>query len=142
MQMPLILMFMEIMHNQPDNIGKLVAFADDFPVAGILTDLKFLQNIFCILGPKLGCYLQTSKSWLVVTKGHMGYEIWSVKSKDEYINYEKGNVIAEIRPLSHIAITQPPAAYNGFDRYKHKLTYYSKIIPEISHYFEDQLTLY
>ena len=30
------------MHNQPDNIGKLVAFADDFTVAGILTDLKFL----------------------------------------------------------------------------------------------------
>ena len=42
MQMPLILMFMEIMYNQPDNIGKLVTFADDFPVAGILTDLKFL----------------------------------------------------------------------------------------------------
>ena len=44
------------MHDQPGNISKSEAYANDFTTPGILTDLKVLWNISCDLGPKFGHY--------------------------------------------------------------------------------------
>ena len=65
---PLILMIIEKIHGQPDNNAKLEACADDFIVAGTLTELKPLWNILCELGPKFGYHLQASKSWVIVLR--------------------------------------------------------------------------
>ena len=61
-------MIIEILHDQPDKTGKLEAHADDFTAVGTLTDLTVLWKKFCNLGSRFGCYLQTSRSWLIVTK--------------------------------------------------------------------------
>ena len=55
-------MIIEIMHDQQGNTSKLVDCADDFTVAGTLTELKVLWNIFCHLVPKSGYYTRASKS--------------------------------------------------------------------------------
>ena len=62
------------MHDQPDNIGKLVAFADDFTVAGILTDLKSYRTYFAILGQSL------EATWKLLNLGLMSQKaIWAMK---------------------------------------------------------------
>ena len=59
---PVILMIIEIMHDQQANTSKLVDCADDFTVAGTLTELKVLWNVLCDLVPKSGYYTRASKS--------------------------------------------------------------------------------
>lgn len=60
---PLILMTIEIMRDQPGNTSKLIiTFANDFTTAGTLTELKVLWNILCDLVPKSGYYTRASKS--------------------------------------------------------------------------------
>ena len=53
----LILMIIEIMHNQSGNTSKLPACADDFTATETLAKSKVLWNILCDLGPKFGYYL-------------------------------------------------------------------------------------
>ena len=59
---PVILMIIEIMHDQQANTSKLVDCTDDFTVAGTLTELKVLWNILRDLVPKSGYYTRASKS--------------------------------------------------------------------------------
>ena len=66
---PLILMTIEIMRDQPGNTSKLIiTFANDFTTAGTLTELKVLWNILCDLGTKFGCYPCSFKSLLIVKR--------------------------------------------------------------------------
>ena len=51
------------MQLQPGNTSKLVAYADDFIVAGNLEEVKVLWQILGDLGPKFRYYPRASKSW-------------------------------------------------------------------------------
>lgn len=51
------------MYGQSGNTSKLVAYADDFIVAGNLEEVKVLWQILGDLGPKFRYYPRASKSW-------------------------------------------------------------------------------
>lgn len=152
---PLILMIIEIMHDQSGNTSKLAAYPNSVTATGTLTGLKILWNILSDLGPKYGCYPWASKSWLIIkqwnylkqinitpsVKKHLRAAISSIKHKDEYINDKIENWIAEIKHLNQIAKSESQASYSCFisawrfsmiSVNKHKLTFYMKTTPEIS----------
>lgn len=49
---PLVLVNIELIHDQPGITSISVAYADDFTVAGTLTKLKVLWRTLCDLRPK------------------------------------------------------------------------------------------
>ena len=63
---PLVLRIMEIMSTSPDNTSKMVAYADNFAAGGTVKDLKYWWETLCELGLRFGCYLEASKTWLIV----------------------------------------------------------------------------
>ena len=44
----------------------MVAYADDFSVAGSILSLKYWWDTFCELGPKFGYFPEPKKSWLII----------------------------------------------------------------------------
>ena len=64
----LILMMIEAVSSAPYNISKMVAYADDFTTGGKIKDLNHWWETLCQLEPRFGCYLESSKSWLIVKK--------------------------------------------------------------------------
>ena len=108
-----------------------------------------------MLGPKFGYYPESSKSWLVVkekatqraftvfqdtaikitTEGqrHLGAVTGSSKYKREYVQNKTNELINEIKVLSMITKTKPPAAYScSITAFKHKPSYIMRTIPDIS----------
>ena len=153
---PLMLMVLEITSNSSDDVAKMVAYADDFTAGGTIESLKYWWDTLCKLGPKFGYYPQASKTWLIVKDAyvkksneifknssiqitstgqrHLGAVIGTTEYKQEYMNEKITTWTEEIRMLSEIAKTEPQSAYICFTSgFKHKITYYMRTIPNISH---------
>ena len=152
---PLLLMIMEAVSNNPTEDSKAVAYADDFTAAGSVRSLRSWWSTLCELGPKFGYYPEPSKSWLIVKpsflsktsifadteikvttegKRHLGAVVGNTKFKEEYINEKIKVWIQEIRMLSEIAKTEPQASYSCFvSGYRHKMTYCMRTVPGIEH---------
>ena len=149
---PLMLMVLEITSNS----SEMLAYADDFTAGGTIESLKYWWDTLCKLGPKFGYYPQASKTWLIVKDAyvkksneifknssiqttstgqrHLGAVIGTTEYKQEYMNEKITTWIEEIRMLSEIAKTEPQSAYICFTSgFKHKITYYMRTIPNISH---------
>ena len=60
----LILMMIESVSLAP----YMVAYPDDFTTGGKIKDLNHWWEALCQLEPRFGCYLESSKSWLIVKK--------------------------------------------------------------------------
>ena len=126
---PLVLMIMEIMSTSPDNISKMVAYADDNTAGGTAKDLKYWWETLCELGPKFGYYSEVCKAWLIVKndfykianttfkstkvnvisneKIHLGAVIGSASYKEDYMNEKIDQWKKEIKLLSEIAKIEP-----------------------------------
>ena len=151
-----MLMVLEITSNSSDDVAKMVAYADDFTAGGTIESLKYWWDTLCKLGPKFGYYPQASKTWLIVKDAyvkksnkifknssiqitstgqrHLGAVIGTTEYKQEYMNEKITTWTEEIRMLSEIAKTEPQSAYICFTSgFKHKITYYMRTIPNISH---------
>ena len=133
----------------------MVGYADDFTAGGTVTSIKKCWNTQCKLGPKFGYHPKPSKTWLIVknefkekavkvfegtgikitTTGmrHLGPVIGSITYKEEYMN-EKINIwLQELQMLTNIAKSEPQAAFSCFIAgYKHKFTYFTRTVPNIS----------
>ena len=66
---PLILMVLEITNTKTNSDAKIVAYADDFSVAGSISSLKYCWDTLCKLGPKFCYFPQPTKSRLTVKSG-------------------------------------------------------------------------
>ena len=151
---PLVLMIMEIMSTSPDNISKMVAYADDFTAGGTVKDLKYWWETLCEVGLKFGYYPEVSKTWLIVKndfydianttfsstkvnvtsngKRHLGAVMGSRSYKD-YMNEKINHWMKEVKLLSEVAKIESQCALSCFiSGYKHKWNYYMRTIPNIS----------
>ena len=62
----LILMVLEITNTNTNSDAIMVAYADDFSVAGSILSLKDWWDTLCELGLKFGYFPDPKKSWLIV----------------------------------------------------------------------------
>ena len=134
---------------------KQVGFADDLSGAGSLLDLKAWWKKIALLGPKIGYYTKTSKSWLIVkpefeaeareifadsglnitTEGrrHLGAVLGSEGFRESYVNKCVHEWVDELNILSDIAKTEPHSAYSAYTiSFKSKYNYVMRTIPNIS----------
>ena len=129
---PLVLMIMEIMSTSPNNISKMVAYADDFTAGGTVKDLKYWWERLCELGPKFGYYPEADKTRRIVKndfydianttfkstkinvtsngKRHLGTVIGSKSYKEDYMNEKIDQWIKEVKLLSERAKIEPQCA--------------------------------
>ena len=147
---------MEIMSTSPDNTSKMVAYADNFAAGGTVKDLKYWWETLCELGLRFGCYPEASKTWLIVKnffydianttfkstktnvtsngKRHLRAVVSSRSYKEDYMNKKIDQLIKEVKLLSKIAKIEPQCALSCFiSGCKHKLNYYMRTVPNISH---------
>ena len=146
-------MIVDITH-QDDSSTKTAAYADDFTTSGKITQLKKWWDTLCHLGPKFGYYPGGGKPWLIIKRNqqyaadifrgtnikittdsqrHLGAVIRSTEYKRIYIQEKISQWIKELQMLCKIAWFEPQAAYSCFvTRFKHKPTFFMKIIPNIS----------
>ena len=129
---------------------------DDFSAGGSIINLKHWWDTLCKLGPKFGYFPEASKCWLIIKpeaaekahtifkdteiqitkrgKRHLGAIIGTDGYRDEYVLDKINQWSSELQLLCEIAKIEPQAAYSCFvSGYKHKLTYYMRTIPGISH---------
>ena len=81
---PLVLMIMEIMSTSPDNVSKMIAYADDFTAGGTVWNLRYWWETVCELGTTFGYCPEASKTWLTVKKDF--YDIANTTFKSTKIN--------------------------------------------------------
>ena len=135
--------------------AKEVAFADDFAVAGKLSNIKNYWSQLKSIGPKYGYFLKASKSYLIVKEDqspnaatllgnsninitvegnrHLGAIVGSESYKREYVDYLVKDWNSQLCMLSTVAESQPQAAYSAFvSGFKNKLSYFMRTIPDIS----------
>ena len=60
-------MLIDILSNEYSANVNVMAYADDFSVAGNLQDLRRWWSVLTEIGPKFGCYPEPTKTLLVVT---------------------------------------------------------------------------
>ena len=153
---PLMLMVLDVSDKLPDKRTKMTAYADDFSAGGSIINLKHWWDTLCKLGPKFGYFPEASKCWLIIKpeaaekahtifkdteiqitkrgKRHLGAIIGTDGYRDEYVLDKINRWSSELQLLCEIAKIEPQAAYSCFvSGYKHKLTYYMRTIPGISH---------
>ena len=153
---PLMLMVLEETKQLQNKQTKMAAYADDLSAGGNISNLKFWWDSLNMIGPKFGYFPEASKCWLITKskykddaeqiftgsnipittegKRHLGAVIGNKKHKEEYVYEKVTSWYNELILLSEIAKIEPHAAYCCFvNGYKHKLTYYMRTIPEISH---------
>ena len=138
---------------------KSVAYADDYIGAGTIQNLHEWWYKLENMGKKFGYITNAEKSWLIVKPAkeeaarelfknssiqitsegheHLGAVIGSEQFKNEYVKMKVEEWKTEVLKLSEIAKTEPHAAYTAFTHgLKHKWTYVSRTIPEISELME------
>ena len=133
---------------------KEVAFADDFTVAGKISEIKGFWNAIMSSGPKYGYFPKAEKSYLIVKdthlasaneqfsnteirvtstgQRHLGAVIGSQTFKEDYVNRKIDDLVNQLKLLSKIAEIEPQAAYCAFvTGFKSKLTFLLRTIPNI-----------
>ena len=148
-------MVLEITNTKTNSDAKMVAFADDFSAAGLISSLKYWWDTQCELGPKFGYFPEPTKSWLIVKsncsdkaihivkdtniqittqgKRHLDAALGTSQFRDEYIMEKINKWVEDLYVLSEIAKIEPQAAYTCFlSGYKRKLSYYMRTIPGTS----------
>ena len=125
---------------------KQVAYADELAAGGKLENIKIWWDLLTNLGPKIGYFPNSSKSWLNVKenmmenakqllknsgikitssgKRHLSAVIGSTDFRRTYVSNIVENWTKEIELLSDIAKSEPHSAYSAFVQgMKHKLIY-------------------
>ena len=133
----------------------MVNYADNFTTGSIVRGLKYWWESLCELGPKFGYYPEASRTWLIVNndfcdmanttfksikinmtsngKKYLGAVIGSRSYKEDFINEKIDQRIKEVKLLSKIAKIESQCELCCFiSRYKHKLNYYTRTVPNIS----------
>ena len=136
---------------------KQVWLADDATSARKIKDLKEWWDIIRKEGEKIGYYVNTSKSWIIIKdvtkledakeqfgnsikfttdgKRHLGAIIGSQSFKNEYVNEKVEKWCQELERLIKIAETQPHTAYAAYIHgLQHKYTYFKRTIPNLEDY--------
>ena len=135
-----------------------VWYADD-AVATAVLDLKEWWDNINNFGPSYGYYANAKKSWLVVKeahyttalsafhgtnlnitttgKPHLGAPLGTQSFVTQYVKDKVDNWVNNVIALSHIATTQPHAAYSAFTHaLVHKWTYLARTVPDITRLFQ------
>ena len=135
-------------------ISKEVAFADDFTVAGKISEIRKFWDMVIISGPKYGYFPKAEKYFLIVKENyidvandqfvdtnvkitttgqrHLGAVIGSPNFKTEYVNHKILDLVKQLKILSKIAEIEPQSAYCAFvTGFKSKLTFLLRTIPDI-----------
>ena len=63
---PIMLIVLQITNTKTNFDAKMVAYADDFSAAGLISSLKYWWHTLRKLGPKYGYFPEPTKSWLIV----------------------------------------------------------------------------
>ena len=137
-----------------DHHSKEVAFADDFTVAGKVTEIRSYWDALLQIGPLFGYFPKPSKSYLIVKqqhhnialetfndsevkittegKRHLGAVIGSTSFKNYYSKSLVDEWIMQFKLLSKIAESEPQSAYAAFiGGFRGKLTYFMRTIPSL-----------
>ena len=137
--------------------AKEVAFADDFTVAGKLSNVKDYWSQLTSIGPKYGYFPKASKSYLIIKEDQLpnatalfdnsdvniavciflslslGAIVASGSYNREYVHELVKDWNSQLRMLSNMVEIQPQAAYSAFaSRFKNKLCYFMTAIPYMS----------
>ncbi|XP_066925323.1 uncharacterized protein [Clytia hemisphaerica] len=153
--MPLYaLALVPLLENIDSNNINQVAYADDLSAAG---QLKFLLRWWVKLqnvGPHLGYFPKSSKSWLVVKpdkyelakvifegtginitkegKRHLGAAVGTNEFKIEYVTDFVNDWVSQLKLLSEIAKAYPQSAYCAFTAgFVHKFNYLIRTVPDV-----------
>ena len=152
--LPIIKFLLEFMNLNEMN-AKEVVCAADFSVAGSLNYIKDHWDKLTAIGPEYGYFPKPTKFYMIVKeknwlkrktysliqewiselkKRHLSAVIGSTEYPDEYVKDLVKDWDSQLTILSTIAETQPQAAYLAFaSRFKSKLNYFLRTIPNIRH---------
>lgn len=152
---PLLRILLDFMNTSGNNTAKHVAFADDFTVAGKLSEIKSYWEKLTSIGPKFGYFPKADKSYLIVKaryiesaneifkemhvkitssgQRHLGAVIGDINYKNQYVNSKIQDLMNQLQLLSQIAVMEPQSAFTAFNAgFKSKFTYLMRTIPNIS----------
>ena len=136
-----------------------VWYADDAAATGTVLNLKEWWDNINNFGPSYGYYANAKKTWLVVKeahytsalsafhgtnlnittigKPHLGAPLGTQSFVTQYVKAIIDNWVNNVIALSHIATTQPHAAYSAFTHgLVHKWSYLARTVPDITRLFQ------
>ena len=148
-----------LLNSLQNNVVISVAFADDLTGAGKLSELKQWWDETCKVGPTIGYYPKSSKSWLIVKdkfeakakeifsdsnvnitssgQRHLGAVIGDLEYKKKYCEDLVSGWVNELQLLSKIAEVEPHCAYTAFTSgFRNKFTYFLRTIPGIEMFLD------
>eukprot|EP00731_Ephydatia_muelleri_P024258 Em0016g529a len=136
-----------------------VWYADDAAATGTVLNLKEWWDNINNFGPSYGYYANAKKTWLVVKeahytsalsafhgtnlnitttgKPHLGAPLGTQSFVTPYVKAIIDNWVNNVIAISHIATTQPHAAYSAFTHgFVHKWSYLARTVPDITRLFQ------
>ena len=142
-----------------NGICKQIWYVDDSAACGSIDQLRIWWNQLSAEGPAFGYFVNASKTWLVTKDNHLenatnifagsgvnitsdgrpylGAAIGSEKFVEEYVKSKVESWMSNTTLLSEIAKSQPQAAFSALMHgLLSKWTYFSRVVPNISHLLE------
>ena len=142
-----------------NGICKQIWYVDDSAACGSIDQLRIWWNQLSAEGPAFGYFVNASKTWLVTKDNHLenatnifagsgvnitsdgrpylGAAIGFEKFVEEYVKSKVESWMSNTTLLSEIAKSQPQAAFSALTHgLLSKWTYFSRVVPNISHLLE------